>query len=407
MTRAMAQSRNFPDLSIASPGFPGGSLLSAVFDRNVMRLSDRGGASGLIGDRWSDVCSQQLEVWPGTEVTTPDGSVMHVERIVRLDDIPAVARAASRKKLQNPDYIVLGHEDRLPVMFSADAKFSVETAGASQVSADALRALIEIGPIITDHIGRMDDDGQVIDGIFLSPDYSLTHYMLGRRRGHRSVSVDHRQIHLLPVSSVPFLKPLEGARLIPVFAEVDGYDRETRTSLLAGLYYFRLVRASVGCWSDMVAPLLGPKRVETVDLSAIEERTRLYARSATSGWEIVDRWDAAAESVRSQRDVVNRITSVPILNRELREELDAAVAAAGVEPPSMNKVRRRIGSWFRNQVIEHVGPLEPPIPDFPRIVHQLEMICGELRLQLPAATTRLISEMLHEAPKFELVDVDS
>jgi hypothetical protein len=73
----------------------------------------------------------------------------------------------------------------------------------------------------------------------------------------------------------------------------------------------------------------------------------------------------------------------------------------------MNKVRRRIGSWFRDQVIEQVGPLEPPIPDFPRIVHQLEIICGELRLQLPAATTSLISEMLHEAPKSELVDVDS
>lgn len=407
MTRAMAQPRNHPDLAISSPVFPGGSLLSAVFDRNVMRLSDRGGASGLIGDRWSDVCSRELGDWPGTTVETPDGGDVHAERIVRLDDIPAVARAASRKKLQNPDYIVIGQDDRTPVMFSADAKFSVETAAASQVGADALRALLDLGPVITDHMGGFDAAAHVIDGIFLSPDYSLTHYMLGRRRGYRSVSVARQQIHLLPVASVPFLKPLEGARMIPIFAEVDGYDDESRSSLLVGLYYFRLARAAVGCWSDMVTPLLGPKRIDRTDLAAIEERTRLYARDAQSGWEIVDRWDAVAESVRSQRDMVNRITSVPIVNRELREELDAAVAAAGVEAPSMNKVRRRIGSWFRDQVIDQVGPLEPPVQDFPGIIHQLEMACGDLRLQLPAATTRIIAEMIAEAPENELAEVDS
>lgn len=407
MSRAMAQPRNHLDLSISSPVFPGGSLLSAVFDRNVMRLSDRGGASGLIGHRWSDVCSRELDAWPGASLPTLHGAGLHVARIVRLDDIPAVARAASRKKLQNPDYIVVARNGRSPVMFSADAKFSVETAVASQVSADALRALLELGPVFTGHIGEFDAVGEVIDGIFLSPDYSLTQYMLGRRRGYRSVSVDHRQIHLLPVASVPFLKPLEGARLIPIFAVVDGYDDESRSSLLVGLYYFRLARAVIGCWGDMVTPLLGPRRTDAIDLAAIEERTRLYARDARSGWEIVDRWDAAAESVRSQRDTVNRITSVPIINRELREELDAAVSAAGVEAPSMNKVRRRIGSWFRDQVVDQVGPLEPPVPDFPGVIHRLETVCGELRLQLSAATTRIIAEMISEAPEIKLADVDS
>jgi hypothetical protein len=404
MRNGMVQSRNTTDLSLSSPVFPGGSLLSAIFDRDVMRLSDRGGASGLIGDRWSDICSAELASWPGTHVETPDGPDASIERIVRLDDIPAIARTASRKKLQNPDYLALGRFPDHPVMFSVDAKFSVETAVASQVSADALRSLTEIGSIFTDHVGVFQDGVEIVDGIFLSPDYSLTHYMLGRRRGYRSVSVARHQIHLLPVAPVSFLKPLEGARMIPVFAEVDGYDPETRSSLLVALYYFRLARAVIGCWGEQVAPLLGPKKVDVVDLDAIEEQTRLYSRDAQSGWEIVDRWDAAAESVRTQRETVNRVTAVPIVNRELREEIEAAVAEAGVEAPSMNRVRRRIGSWFRDEVIKQVGLLTPPIADFPAVIHQLELVSAELRLQLPEATTRIIHEMILESPESELVD---
>lgn len=393
----MVQSSRHDDLALTAPVFPGGSILSAIFDRDLMRLSDRGGASGAIGDRWSDICSTELGSWPDTRLVTPDGQHLEVEQIVRLDDIPSVARIASRRKLQNPDYIVAGRSDAGTLMLSADAKFSVETAGASQVSADALRSLVEVGPILTEHMGGLDTEASIVDGIFLSPDYSLTHYMMRRKRGYRSVSVDREQIHLLPVRSVPFLKPLEGARLIPVYADVDGFDRESRSSLLVGLYYFRLVRASFGCWNDMVTPLLAPKQGPDVDLAEIEDRTRTYARDARSGWEIVERWDAAAETVRSQRDLVNRITSVPIVNRELRDELEAAVKDAGVEAPSMNKVRRRIGSWFRDQIVAQIGVLQPPVTDFPAVVHQLELLSEAVRRELPAATTRIIHEMLDEA----------
>ncbi|HLU35190.1 MAG TPA: hypothetical protein VKZ61_05420 [Thermomicrobiales bacterium] len=359
-------------------------------------MSDRGGASGMIGDRWSDLTSAALDEWPGTTISTPDGEDVTISRVVRLDDIPAVARMASKRKLQNPDFVIVGKSDTREVVFSADAKFSVETASSSQVSAEALQSLLDLGEIFTTHLGDVDHRAEPVDGMFLSPEYSLTHYMMRRKKGYRSVSVPHSQIHLLPVRPVPFLKPLEGARLIPILADVDGYDPETRSSLLVALYYFRLVRAAVGCWSDMVAPLLGPKTVDKIDLPAIEERTRRYAIDADSAWAVVDQWDAAAETVRAQRETVNRVTSVPIVNRELREELDAAVEVAGVEAPSMNRVRRRIGSWFREEIVARVGLLEPPVDNFPAVIHELEMISGELRNRLPEATTRIIHEMLQE-----------
>src|SRR5690606_26520416 len=181
----MVQSRHSQDLSISSPVFPGGSILSAVFDRAVMRLSDRGGASGMIGDRWSDLTSAALDEWPGTTISTPDGEDVTISRVVRLDDIPAVARMASKRKLQNPDFVIVGTSDTREVVFSADAKFSVETASSSQVSAEALQSLLDLGEIFTTHLGDVDHRAEPVDGMFMSPEYSLTHYMM-RSEEHTS-----------------------------------------------------------------------------------------------------------------------------------------------------------------------------------------------------------------------------
>jgi len=401
----VSRSGSYPDLSLKSPVFPGGSLLAAVFDRDLMRLSDRGGASGLIGDRWSDVCAGFMDTWPESTVEVV-GEPVTIERIVRLDAVPAIARTASRKKLQNPDYIVVGRDEAGPILFAADAKFSVETAGASQVSGEALAALLEIGPVLTGLIGELDADVRIQDGIFLSPDYSLTHYMMSRKRGYRSVSVDIGHINLLPVTALGFLKPVEASTLIPIYADIDGYGMEARSSLLLALYYFRLVRAGIACWLDEVAPLLVPKQKPEPDLFAIDGRARELAETATSGWEIIRQWDERAESVRAQREAVNEVTSVPLVNRELRAALDAAVTEAGmVEAPSLNKVRRRIGSWFRDQLIADFGPIAPPVANFPMILQQLGARAEELRPDLERVTRETIADMLAEiraAPNSEL-----
>jgi hypothetical protein len=384
------------DLSMKSPVFPGGSLLSATFDRDLMRLSDRGGASGLIGDRWSDVCSEVMVSWPGTTVRVLQGRDVHVSRIVRLDDVPAIAHTASRKKLQNPDFIVVGTEPGGQIIFSADAKFSIETAGASQVSGESLRSLLEIGPIITEPVGEVSEDVTVEDGIFLAPDYSLTHYVMGRRHGYRSLSVSMAQIALLPVTAVGLLKPVEGSSLIPLFVGIDQLDMESRQSVLLALYYFRLVRAGIGCWYDQTGSLLVPKVKPALDLAEVREEAEGLAKDAASGWEVIQRWDSVAETVRSQRDAVNKTTAVPIVNRELREQLEKAALAEGVTPPSLNKVRRRIGSWFRDQLIEDFGPIMPPVSNFPRVLQQLDRRARELRPELDRMTTEIISAMLQE-----------
>ena len=394
----MSQPRSFPDLSLRSPMLPGGSLLSAIFDRDLVRLSDRGGASGLIGDRWSDVSAEAMAAWPGSTVHVL-GTDIRVDRIVRLDDIPAIARTASRKKLQNPDYIVIGQAPTGPICFSADAKFSIETAGSSQVSGDSLQALLELGSLITDTLGVLEPDTQLVDGIFLSPDYSLTHYMLGRKRGYRSVSVSPEQVTLLPTTPVGFFKALEASTLIPIYADADGYGPESRRSLLAAQYYFRLVRAGIGCWFDENGALLIPKHKPELDVVAIDNRARELALTATSGWEIVQQWDAQAETVRAQRDAVNQVASPTIVNRELRAQMEDAALKAGVtDLPSLSKVRRQIGSWFRNQLVEEFGPIMPPVGNLPVLLQQLGTLAEELRPQLEQMTRQVIAEALSDVP---------
>ena len=46
---------------------------------------------------------------------------------------------ASKRGLQNPDLLVIGAQDDHRVIRAADAKFSIETARAKQVSADVVR----------------------------------------------------------------------------------------------------------------------------------------------------------------------------------------------------------------------------------------------------------------------------
>lgn len=392
----MTQFGSQGDLAMKSPVFPGRSLLSATFDRDIMRLSDRGGASGLIGDRWSDVCAERMAAWPGTTVRVLEGREIRVIRIVRLDDVPAIAHTASRHKLQNPDFIVVGSDARGQIIFSVDAKFSIETAGASQVSGESLQSLLEIGPIITESVGEVSDDVTVEDGIFLAPDYSLTHYVMGRRRGYRSLSVNMAQIALLPLTATGLLKPVEGSSLIPLFAGIDQLDMESRQSVLLAQYYFRLVRAGIGCWYDQTGSLLVPKVKPTLDLDQVRQEAEGLAKDAVSGWEVIQRWDSVAESVRSQRDLVNKMTAVPIVNRELREQLEKAALAAGVTPPSLNKVRRRIGSWFRDQLIEDFGPIMPPVSNFSDVLQQLGRRARELHPDLERMTAEIISAMLQE-----------
>ncbi|MDP9369690.1 MAG: hypothetical protein M3Q03_15690 [Chloroflexota bacterium] len=390
------------DSVVSSPLLPGGDLVAALLDRGVMGLADRGGASGLVGARWADLCAAHLDTWPGTHRQVPGdgGEAFLVDHVARLDDRPAIAAAASRRALQNPDLLVVGRRAGRMVVQAADAKFSVETARSKQVSAAVLQGLLGLGELVTGLIGDLDPgtEPDLVEGVFLCPDFPLTHIMLRRRHGIVRTTVRPDQVVLVPVPAGAFFQTLEGAPVMEPLAGVDALPVAVEDNLLAALYYFRLARAGVGCWLDATGPLLAFNDRPAVDEAAVRAEAERRATGAVSAFELVTAWYDDVQSVRAQRAAVDQVAALPLMTRDLRERVAQKAGTAGVVPPSINQVRRRAGAWYRGQLRELMGPMLPPVPDFAAALQELGRIGASLAPLLDAEVDRVIDELLAQRP---------
>lgn len=383
------------DLALTSPALPGGSLVKAFYDRTLMQLSDRGGASGIIGDRWADLCAEAL-VHDSAPLSPldPNGDRIVHDTVVRLDDSPEVARVASRAHLQNPDFLLLENADDRQTIRAADAKFSVETAKSRQVSADVVRALLGPGHAVTDAVPGIREDATVLDGVFLCPDYSLTRYLLRGQTGLRRLSVPFREICLLPVSVSGFMDALGHDRLIGVLAARDDLDLDYRRSLLVSLYYLRLARAVVGFRLDQTRPMLGSREAPSIDLGDVEAEAERIGRHAFGAWNLVVRWNDIAEEVRRQRFAIDQATGFPIPGRILRQRIEQQAMEVGVAPPSTSKVRRIAGAWMRERIREAFGPIVPPVENMDTLILQLRAYSRSLVPSVTAYAEEVIRELI-------------
>lgn len=386
------------ELDFPSSSFPGGTLLASVYDRAFMQLSDRGGASNLVGDRWAELCAEALAATlpsQGDLRLAQDGTVADVT--VRLDDIPEIARTASRHKLQNPDFLMLAARSEPATLWAADAKFSIDTARSKQVSGDVVRALLDLGETVRQLVPGLDPDVTICDGVFLCPDYALTHRLLRDRRGPRRATVKPEEVRFIGVTSRQFLDPMGQQGLRAFFAELDDLPIDPDRSLMLGLYYFRLARAALGCWQDQTGPLLAFRDVPPVDEAAIEREARSLTTARTSAWGLLQRWNDVAEEMRRQRTAVDQVTSLPINGKQLREQILRAAAAADVTPPSGTRVRRAIGSWYRSRLREQFGPIHPPVSDFGDLLDRLGHYSRSLHPEVTRVTSQVIEEMVAES----------
>jgi hypothetical protein len=383
------------DIEIHSDLLPGGDLISAVLNRQLMAFSDRGGSSGIIGQRWADHCGDVVEGWAGGISDVPGGRPpIMIDRVARLDAYPSIARAASKRGLQNPDFIVIGKQDGEPVLQAADAKFSIETARSRQVSAEVLAALLDLQTVLEPATGAIDPAARIERGFFMSPDYPLTQLMMRRRYGIMRVSVHDDEVEALQVDAAGFFAPAEGVEVMRILASVDGLPVSVDESLLAGLYYFRVARAAIGAWLDSVRPLLQMNDRVEIDIQAVSAEAHRRAANATSAYELFRTWDVDVERIRANRTAVDHVAGLPVINRELRDLIARVAAEVDAEPPSMNQVRRRLGAWFRGELRDRVGPLTPPIADFPRTLQQLAAISAELAPRIPGESERIVLELI-------------
>lgn len=383
-----------PNRNIRSAALPGGNLFAALLNRPLMNLADRGGSSGLVGNRWADLCADEAERWSGTTLAIPDADAgLQVERVVRLDHVPQVASIAARAGLQNPDLLFVGRTDAGPALMAADAKFSVETARAKQVSPEMLRALLDLGPRIGTYLGGLPDGAEPVRGIFLSPATELTASMLDGMHGITKTTVRPDEVVAVPADAGIFFTDLEGADLIPALAKLDRLGDEAEGNLLAGLYEFRIARAAIGCWGDQVRPLLAWQDRVDYEPAAVLAEIERRARGSRTAYDLLRAWDRDAEVIREQRATIDHAAGLPVMSRELRSWVERSAAALHVEAPSLNQVRRRLGAWHRAQVREEVGPLEPPVEDIATARDRVARASAALVPRLPAETRRIVEEI--------------
>jgi hypothetical protein len=379
-----------------SPLLPGGDLVSALFDREVMGLADRGGASNLIGDRWADIAAEHAETWIGAErrLHADDQDPLRIVRVDRLDATPAIAAAASKRGLQNPDLLLIGQRGAQQAVQAADAKFSVETARSKQVSPEVVLGLMDLRNHIPGILAGVSDRVRIESGVFLCPDYPLTHLMLRHRRGIVRTTVRREEVVLVPTNPDRFWDGVQGAELIAPLAATDNLPTRTHENLMAGVYYFRLARAAVGFWLDATKPLLLHNDILTVDIDVVREETVSRSRGAASAIDLIRRWDADVQTIRNQRAAIDQVAGLPIPGRDLRPMAARIALTVGADPPSANQVRRRLGSWYRGVLRDRFGPIPPPVADLPSILRQLADAGRDLGPQAERELERIVLELL-------------
>jgi hypothetical protein len=323
-----------------------------------------------------------------------------------LDHIPSIARIASRHKLQNPDFLMIGNDRGRQVLWAADAKFSVDTARSRQVSDEVVAALLDLGNMVRGLLPSLDHGVSIENGVFVCPDYALTHRLLAERRGPRRATVSRDEVRLMPVCPAAFLEPLGFHGLQAFLAGLDALPFEQASSLVVSLYYFRLSRAALGCWQDQTAPLLAFRDAPVVDEEAVETEARRLATMKTSAWGLILRWNDLAEEVRQQRVAIDQVTSLPIRSKQLRIQIEEAAAAAGVEPPSSSRVRKAIGAWYRSRIREEFGPVPPPVANLGRLLDEMAGFCRSIQPEVVNVTRQVIEDVVTE-PRAAVPETES
>jgi hypothetical protein len=393
--------------NVSSAALPGGDLVSAVLDRRIMGLADRGGASGMVGSRWADICADHADLLTGMVVGIPGRKEFHrIERVYRLDDDPAVAGAASRLGIQNPDLLFIGQtSDEAPVVQAGDAKFSVETARSKQVSPPVLEELLKLEALQRHLADAGIVDATAVPGVFLCPNSLLTKLMLNGRQGIRRTTISKSEVMLVDFSTEEFLAGLEGAALVPKLEKIDALSISSSESLLAALYYFRIVRACVGCWTEGHRPLLAMNDVVEVDFDRIEQEIQRRRKDASSAFALVLDWDEDLETVRKQRSAVDHVAGLPIANRDLRALVEEEAQRHDLEPPSVNRVRRKLGAWYRGQIRAEVGELRPPIHDFSDQLLRIAAVGRRVAPGIEAQAREIVREVAVPVDPHETPDV--
>lgn len=356
-----------------------------------MGLADRGGSSGYVGDAWGEYCETWLISNIGQELRVNAEVTGILHSVLDVDGIPGLATFASHRGLQNPDFLIgLETDSCKRLLVPVDAKFSVETAKPKQVSAEMTASLVEaegspVAPFV-------EPGGDLTDGFFLSPDYELTHQVLGGAVGILRTAVHRSQVLLLPSAPDAIYLREDVRALASDLAAIDRSSKEAGRSLATALYYIRCAFACSGAHLDITKPLLGFHDGDRYDLEAVRSALPDRAENVYSAWTVVQQWDADAEAIRAMRIAVHQAAEVGVSNKDLRAMVEAAAASARMVPPSMNRVRRNLAIWSMTEMVDRFGTIHYPVDDLAGLLTALRSAARDLQMNIPDRVRAIVQE---------------
>lgn len=355
-----------------------------------MNLADRGGASGFVGTAWGQQCNTWLSDHTGAPIMWGGGNLGTIRRVIDVDALPGMAAFASARALQNPDYLLEIETDDGMCLVGADAKFSVETAKPRQVSTEIISALVDTpGSPLASLVPAFES---AIDGFFLSPDFELTDLVLEGRGGIQRVSIDASDVvRIRPDIAAMFDRP-DISQAMDVLARIDQQPNAWTTSLTIALYYARIAFGCLGCHTDERKPLLGRWDPESHLDSGLSSAIEARARRASSAWNLLLRWDRDAEQIRETRLRVHGASDIGVMNRDLRNMIEAESKRLSITPPSLNKIRRALSIWALGELDKTIGVVTWPVDDLEAVIQRIETDVRRLRPQVPEQVRRLVSE---------------
>ncbi|MGH9173807.1 MAG: hypothetical protein ACRD1H_05600, partial [Vicinamibacterales bacterium] len=284
--------------NVASALLPGGNLISAALDRQLMVWSDRGGASRHIGDRWAIRCSEALDEAIGSSWPVPGGEPFTLLRVIRLDDVPDVSREANQHQLENPDFLLVGtaRSNERPRVQAADAKFAADRIKPSQVSAEIVQNLMSVDDgvtrrLVTDTLSDLELDApDIVRGVFIAPRSALTDHLMRRVTGGRHPKVDLDEVVSVRPEPATMFAGLPESRAIGPLARVDALPVTPRSNLISAIYYFRLACACFHLWNEGNKPLLSSRPAEEPEPGVVTAELSTRVVAATSAYGLVDSW---------------------------------------------------------------------------------------------------------------------
>lgn len=359
--------------NVRSSRLPGGHLLAAALDRQLMIWSDRGGASRHIGDRWAIRCADMLREAEGSNWPIPHDATYRLVSVMRLDDVPEVSKEANRHQLENPDFLLIGTEpgtDR-PILQAADAKFAPDRIRPSQVSATVVSNLLDVGgaarQIVDETLAAHGlSNPRIVRGVFLSPDSEMSEYLLRRVTTGRRATVDRSEVVTIPPRPDRLFVGLPESRLIGPLARIDELPVTPRTNLISAIYYFRLSCACFYLWGEEHRPLLANEPAADPEPGLVAAAVTMRAERATNAFELVEHWSLDVEPQVRARAAIAEVATLPIRIREVRAEIDKA--GLGGDNKVLRIVRGDLESAFRAALHDEVGTV---LADDPRSLSQI------------------------------------